>query len=370
MKILLLGGTGTLSSDVLKSSLRDGHQVSILNRGHNNNAVSKSVRIYKADLNIRQSVADALGEDKFDVIVDFYSRKKEDIERLFPILSGKCKQYVFISSACVYKRDALSATPITEPTDKPNPGWSYNIEKYEAERTLIGLVTAERRPHYTIVRPYITYNNQRIPFGIAPAHRYHRTLIERIKSGKPMFLWDKGETFCTLTYSVDFANALVGLFLNPKAENEDFHLTGDFYCKWKDMLSKLYESLSVKPNIVCLSSQQIVRSLPEYNGELLGDRSLNAIFDNSKIKAAVPDAKMSTSIEEGLRLILEQYNKSEDYLYDYKYEGRIDSMLSHYGVKGLRYIKYPNASPNSKRLYLVYRYLPLRLAKRLGKYIE
>ena len=75
---------------------------------------------------------------------------------------------------------------------------------------------------YTIVRPYITYNSERIPLGISPAYKFHKTVLERIKNGKPWFVWDDGKALTTLTYTEDFAVGMVGLFLNEKAKNEKY----------------------------------------------------------------------------------------------------------------------------------------------------
>lgn len=61
--------------------------------------------------------------------------------------------------------------------------------------------------------------------GIEPAYRFHRTIIERIRSGKPMSVWGGG-AYCTLTCSEDFAEALAGLFLNPRACKVDNNPTG------------------------------------------------------------------------------------------------------------------------------------------------
>lgn len=370
MRILLLGGTGTLSYDVLGASLRAGHAVSIINRGNNNDGVDPAVTIYRADLCHGASVTAALGGATFDVVVDFFSRSAADIECLFPRLAVGCRQYVFISSACVYKRSAASADAITETTAKPNPGWAYNTAKYAAEQALVTQAGRCAGVSYTIVRPYITYNVRRVPFGLAPAHRYHRTLIERARSGKPLFVWDDGATVCTLTYSADFARALTGLFLNPRAMNEDYNITGDHTCTWRDMLDALYRCLGVSPNIVSLTSQQIVRALPEYRGELLGDRSLHAVFDNSKVKAAVPGLSLDTPLDEGLSRVVEHYDRSDDYQYDYRYEGRIDRMLARYGVSGLRYEPYPHATAVDRRLYLAYRHLPLGWARRVEPYLK
>lgn len=365
MKVLLLGGTGTLSFEVLRQSLQRGYALSILNRGNNNCIIDKNVCTYIADLKQSDKVLSALDGNTFDVIVDFFSRTKEDIANLFPLFSKRCEQYIFISSACVYCRSNISLDSISENTPKPNTLWSYNINKYEAEQMLVLLSRLYKRC-YTIVRPYITYDDWRIPFGIAPAYRYHRTLIERIRNKKPMFLWDEGRNYCTLTYSSDFAEALVGLFLNPKAMNEDFHITSDYCYTWKDVLLALYNQLDMSPNIISIPVSEIIQSLPEYREELVGDRNLNAIFDNKKIKDAVPSLSFKTSLEDGLKKIIDHYDGNNDFEYDYRYDARLDRMLAKVGEKGLHYIPYPNCRSDSKEIYTIYRSFPLNFATRLN----
>lgn len=368
MKVLLLGGTGTLSSEVLKYSLQCQYTMSILNRGKSLKKVYVGVHSYVADLRFPEMVQTVLSNDTFDVIVDFFSRTKEDVTRLFPIMSKRCRQYIFISSACVYCRDNKNIELIQETKSKPNELWNYNVHKYEAEQQLIKM-SKECDCYYTIVRPYITYNNERIPWGIAPAYRFHRTIIERIRNGKPMFVWDGGANYCTLTYCDDFAKALIGLFLNPKAINEDFHITSDNYYQWKEVLFTIYKELKITPNIVDLPTSLIIKYLPEYKDELIGDRSLNAIFNNQKIKEAVPEATFQTSLDEGIRRVITYYETLHTFDYDFRYDARIDRMLSKCGEKGLRFIPYTNSGIHAKKTYLLYRYLPLRIANKLNEYI-
>lgn len=50
MKILIIGGTGVLSADILKKSIECGYNVSVLNRGHYNSQIPQNVTIYKANI--------------------------------------------------------------------------------------------------------------------------------------------------------------------------------------------------------------------------------------------------------------------------------------------------------------------------------
>lgn len=160
---------------------------------------------------------------------------------------------------------------------------------------------------------------------------------------------------------------MVGLFLNEKAKNEDFHITSDYCYTQKQVIEMLFEKLGMPLNIISIPSKELANRLPEYTQMLLGDRALDAVFDNSKIKDAVPQLNFTTSLDKGLDKVVEYWRKAKP-LYDYQFEGRIDFLLSKYGVK-TKYIKYNKAEKDSLILYLLYRYLPLNIANKLRRWI-
>lgn len=362
VKVLLIGGSGTLSKAVLKESMVKGYTITIMNRGIRSNTVPNGVEHLVCDVKNEAALKDVLSGRYFDVVVDFVSRIPSETRMLFSVFSGICKQYIFISTACVYRR-CQEDMPIKENSPKPNKNWSYNVEKFECEETLKSL-SKDSKAYYTIVRPYITYDNERIPFGIAPEYKYHRTIIERIKSGKPMFVWGDGQTMTTSTYVSEFAVGLVGLFLNDKARNEDFHITSSMSYPVIDVLTLLFEKLGKKPQIVHLTNEEMSEWLPQYRSMLLGDRVLPAVFDNSKIKSAVPEYESKITLSEGLDKILEYYNNKSDYDYDYKYDALIDLMLANKGVK-CGYKQYTCSSTRSRLMYSIYRYFQYTTANRI-----
>lgn len=366
-RVLLLGGTGTLSSAVLKEAMSHGWNVTILNRGFRQKELPVGTNVIIGDFYNISSWIDKVATLKFDVVVDFLSRKDTDIKRVYPLLKKVCKQYIFISSACVYKRDS-NDFPLTEDSPKPNEKWNYNVEKYDAERTLVRLA-ADFCAKFTIVRPYITYDDERIPFGISPIYKYHRTLLERIKCGKPMFVWKNGENVTTLTYVSDFAKGVVGLFLNVNAFNQDFHITSDYHYTWNEFWKILCSKMNVKPSIYNISLEEFEKYLPRYSCMLRGDRALDAIFDNEKIKKAVPTLKFDYSLSEGIDRILKYYDDLESWDYDYEYDALVDRMLSSKS-SNCTYVKYKNSKRTSCIVYHLYRYLPYRIALKICRVLK
>lgn len=370
MNILLIGGTGLLSGKVLNLCVSNGYCTYILNRGHNNKSVEKQVNILIADFYKVKSVEDAVKGLTFDIVVDFLSRRPEDINRIFPVFKNKCKQYVFISSACVYRR-LKEDVFMTEDCPKPNFDWSYSIEKYDCEQSLINL-SKSAEVKYTIVRPYITYDDTRIPFGITPLYGYHGTIIGRIIAGKPIFIWDKGEATTTLTRVEDFAKGIVGLFGNEKAYDEDFHIVTQETHTWKEFLDLMFLLLNTKVNIVDIPTEYIISQLPEYKGILIGDRAIDACFDNSKILFAVKGLEFSFSLKEGLKKTIDYY-KENNYLkgIDYKWDAKIDRLISKYSSQKISFTDYlGNANKKDRITYFIYRNFSMRIANKLFSLIR
>lgn len=365
-KILLIGGTGTISTDVMKLTKEKGYSVHVLNRGNRKSSILPGVIFLKADIHNRNEVINIIKDHTFDIVIDFLSYNLSDLENSFSLFKNKCKQFIFISTACVYKRNKENEI-ITEQSPLGNPEWDYSLNKVACEK-YIKIQCENNKVKYTIVRPYITYGDTRIPYGIMPAYKWHWTLIARIENNKPILLWDKGNAVCTLTHTSDFAKGIVGLLGNPNALNEAFHIVSDDRYKWKDVAKLIGKYTNQEIQFLEIPSEFIAANFPSIKGVLLGDRSLDAVFDNSKIKKIVPEFECTTSLEKGISQTIEYYKKN-NFLngIDYKWDAQIDRLMYKYLKKeapekinsyNLKFKNYLNDSISAKLTYLKYRYLP------------
>jgi nucleoside-diphosphate-sugar epimerase len=329
MKILLIGGTGLLSTDVMNLAVARGYEVYILNRGRNLSKIPPDVKVLRANIRDKNEVEAVLDGLSFDVVADFLSYLPRELENTLAVLVNKCKHFIFVSSACAYCR-SNSDVVITERTPLGNSKWDYGKNKEKCEDLLRS--TCEKfRIQYTIVRPYITYGNTRLPYGVMPPYGWHWTLVERIRNEKPIFLWDDGAVVCTITHVSDFSKGFVGLFCNESAYNEDFHIVSDDRISWKELLLLIGRMIGKSPVIVEIPSVFAAHKIPSIGGMLLGDRAISAKFDNGKIKKAVPDFTCGTSLENGIKRTL-QYYRENNYLngIDYAWDAKMDKLINDY----------------------------------------
>lgn len=370
MNVLLLGGSGLLSSEILRQLIEsDKYKITIINRGRKSAKAPSSVRFYKADLTKFDDVATAIGDETFDVIIDFVSYYPKGLSSLLGVFKNKCKQYIFISTVCVFERNAFI---IDENTPKTNK-WDYSINKEKCESVLKEKCLAYNIK-YTIVRPYITYGNVRIPYGLMPAYGYHWSIISRIINNKPLFLWDDGNAKTTITHVVNFSKVVVTLINNSKAYNEDFNVVGNNEYTWNDIVNSLYKILGHTPNIVYIPRNRVAQFLPEFKDMLLYDRALDASFDNSKVCEAINASfPNEISLEEGIASAIAYY-RDNNYLkgIDYSWDARMDKAIANNTTIGcnLSFINYLSGSYLKNYFkYMANRYLSYSLSSKLNRII-
>jgi nucleoside-diphosphate-sugar epimerase len=119
--------------------------------------------------------------------------------------------------------------------------------------------------------------------------------------GRPVVVHGDGCVPWTVTHSADLAVGLVGLLGNPAAAGQSFHITGDEVLTWDQIHRLVGAAVGALPELVHLASEDIAALLPQRAGSLLGDKAHAMVFDNGKIKAAVPRFQQRIPFAEGIR---------------------------------------------------------------------
>ena len=284
LRVLFLGGTGTISASCVRLAIQTGMQVFVLNRGRNSAArdLPEGVTRLTGDVNDDSLVA-VLEGLRFDAVINFLSYDVDDVHRFVRLFKARTRQYVHISSGSIYAKP-VQQTPITESTPiASNPALRYAQAKWRAEIALQQARTEEGFP-VTIVRPSHTYDdaNPPLPGGW--------TVVDRIARGAEIPVHGDGTSLWTLTHAEDFAQGLVGLLGNPRAIGEVFNITGEDVYTWDQIYTILADGLGVAPKLVHVASELFPVVAPDWfwSGEMVGDIGHSAVFDITKIRRFVP----------------------------------------------------------------------------------
>ena len=300
MKILIIGGTGTISSAITRQLAAAGHDLWLLNRGTRKDEVPANVRQVIADINDEQQVKQLLGDNCFDTVCEFIGFVTQQVERDIRLFSGRTRQYVYISSASAYNKPARSHI-ITEGTTLANPHWQYSRDKIACEELLLKAYREQGFP-VTIVRPSHTYCERSVPVSIhGPKGSWQ--VLKRMLEGKPVLVHGDGSSLWTLTWNEDFARGFIGLLGNPKAIGEAFQIMSDETLTWNQVYECIANALGVPFHPYHVASSFLAAVCPkdyDLKGNLLGDKAVTVEFDCTKLKRAVPGFCATTRFDEGV----------------------------------------------------------------------
>jgi len=265
MKVLFVGGTGTISTACTALAAERGIELYLLNRGQREVEVPAGVQVLRGDINDKAGVQALLKEHTFDAVVNWIVFTQEQLERDIELFSGKTGQYIFISSASAYQKP-ITHHRITEATPLANPFWQYSRNKIACEERLM-LEYREKGFPMTIVRPSHTYGPASLPTAVG----------------------GDGESLWVMTHNTDFAKAFVGLLAHPKSIGHAFQITSDEVVTWNQIYQMVGRACGAEPQMVHIPSDLINHFDPQTGAGLLGDKACSVVFDNSKVRELVPD---------------------------------------------------------------------------------
>nr|AGH13476.1 NAD-dependent epimerase/dehydratase [uncultured bacterium SRF2] len=301
MKILMIGGTGTISSAITRQLAASDNELWLLNRGSRKNEVPGNVKQIIADIDDEAEVLRQISDTQFDAVCEFIGFLPSQVERDIRLFKGRTKQYVYISSASAYNKPAANHV-ITEGTTLANPYWEYSRNKIACEELLLKEYRENGFP-ITIVRPSHTYCERAVPVSVHGLKGSWQVL-KRMMEGKPVLVHGDGSSLWTLTWNEDFAKGFIGLLGNPKAIGEPFQIMSDEQLTWNQIYECVGKALNVRPKLYHVASDFLAATSPkewDFTGNLLGDKAATVVFDCSKLKRAVPGFQATTRFDEGVR---------------------------------------------------------------------
>jgi nucleoside-diphosphate-sugar epimerase len=205
---------------------------------------------------------------------------------------------MYISSASAYQKPAASPY-ITEGTPLANPYWLYSRNKIACEEFLMAKYREEGFP-VTIVRPSHTYGDLSVPLGVH-GDKGSWQVLRRMLDGKRVIIHGDGTSLWTLTHNTDFAKGFIGLMGNPHALGNAFQITSDESLSWNQIYAVVARTLGVELKACHVSSEFLSDIGPyDFRGGLIGDKAVTVLFDNSKLKRAVPGFQATVRFEEGV----------------------------------------------------------------------
>lgn len=241
-----------------------------------------------------------LDSRRWNAIVDFMVYTTDEFAGRMSKMLDSTDQYIFLSSSRVYADSGEEMLSESSPRlldvcqDRDYLATDdYALAKAREENLLFG----SGRKNYTVVRPYITFNDSRLQLGV-----YEKEVwLQRVLKGRSLvFSRDIGRAVTTLTYGADVSLGISGLLCNSRALGEVFHIATAQSFRWEEVLQVyldvLEEKLGGRPEVKWTDTSLNLK-LDRASFQVKYDRLLNRRFDNRKILSVVPGLRFTDSLQ-------------------------------------------------------------------------
>jgi nucleoside-diphosphate-sugar epimerase len=310
MRVLILGGTGTISSAITNECLKSGYDVIHFNRG--THPPSVNVEFVRGDRFSQEDLSKA-AEAKPDVVIDMLCFDANHAQLLTRVFKYKIQQLILCSSACVYDVKS-NYSPFTEPMT-PNSHWHYGVNKARAE-SVLREASKEGAFNLTVFRPSHVYD------AYSPIHQLGLNgmiLFQRLKLGLPVLLLDKGAARWEACFAADAGKGFTAACLNPICYGRTYNLGNGDHFTWQTYYKTVADVLGVQANLRSLESHQIDSGCYAEDSELDFARHIsryNFVVNVDRLHSDLPQLKPHLSLESGLATVWEA-NSSQKPKSDY-----------------------------------------------------
>jgi nucleoside-diphosphate-sugar epimerase len=257
MKILMIGGTGTISTGIVAQLVARGTDtITVFNRGKRRDSVPGVTTVLgdRTDHAAFEAQMAALGT--FDVVIEMIGYSPADAESLVRAFSGRCGQLIFCSTVDVYAKPAPHY-PITEtnaPDNRHSP-WDYAAHKVLCEQILTAASARGAFP-LTIIRPVQTYDGLWVLDSLGSGLRH----IDRLRKGRPIIVHGDGQSLWGAVHRDDCARAFVGALANPTAIGKAYHTSPDSATTWRDYQRDVARAIGApEPTFVPIPVELLLR---------------------------------------------------------------------------------------------------------------
>ena len=296
MRVLVVGGSGNISTSVVTELRRLGHDVSVVVRGSHRDELPPEVTRIKADRRDYPAFEALMGERTWDAVIDMVAFSADDAASVLRAFTGRAGHYVVCSTVVTYGTE-FTTLPTTE-QEPQRATDTYGRGKVEMEEVLRESTDLP----VTILRPSHTFG--RIPV-VRQVTGFDTTFVDRLRRGRPLLVTDTAEKRTWMSLHVDDAALAFAHCLGREScFGKAYNVVGDETFSWADYHRRVAGALGLQAELVPLPVEDLVAAGGAAVG-ILGITAFDGWFTNDALRRDVPEFEQRIGLEEGIRRSVE-----------------------------------------------------------------
>lgn len=296
MRVLVLGGTGLISTPIVHRLIEAGHEPILFNRGETAVRLPPNVEAIHGDRQDFDGFARAVRTVEVDAVVDMITFDRATAEHSVSVFQDRVAHYLFCSTVCVYG-GLLESIPAPE-SEPRTPVSPYGRGKKAAEDAFMAAHAASGFP-VTQFRPSHCYGPGQPLLDI---WGYDASLVTRLREGRPILVAGDGHGLWQPGHVDDMAKGFVGALGRPDTVGRAYNIVGDEVMTWRVFHERMAAAIGLEADIVTLTTEQIYAGTPDGRANWLKENfQYHAAYDGAALKADVPEYRDLLSWEDGVR---------------------------------------------------------------------
>jgi nucleoside-diphosphate-sugar epimerase len=303
MKALLIGGTGLISTGIVKHLRARNAEVTMFNRGKRENTLPGDIKIISGDRSDPASLAQC-NQQKFDAVIDMICFSPDQAKLTIDTFKGRCHQMIFCSTVCTYGVKVPSHVLIDE-TFPQEPISGYGKNKVACEKLFM---QAHARGDFkvTIIRPSHTYGP-----GSPMIDNLESNSVawDRIEKGLPVLCAGDGLGLWVSTHRDDCGKLFAHAAMNPKTFGQAYNATRDHIFTWNDYYHQAAKAMGRQVDLLYLPAHVITRADAQRFGLLKEITAFHGAYSSAKAKRDVPEFACEIDFAQGFAQTIEDLRR-------------------------------------------------------------
>jgi len=309
VKVCVVGGTGNISTSIVRQLLSDGHEVVCCNRGVQG-GLPEGARLVKIDRREdRAAFERRMQEEAFDAAVDMICFDAEDAASSIRAFRG-VGHFVTCSTVCTYgvRYDWM---PTTE--DHPlRPISDYGRGKVAADHLFLKEYHESGFP-VTVIKPSTTFGPR---MGLLRQVAWDLSWVDRVRRGVPIVVCGDGFAMHQFLHVEDAALCFAGVLKHDVCIGQVYNMVDRGFVTWGEyhrtamkvigreveMVGVPFETLRTRdiPDFeICesvfayshyYSAEKLFRDVPEFRPCFTLERAIAEILEHLDQEGRIPDS--------------------------------------------------------------------------------
>lgn len=303
MRVCVVGGTGNISTSIVRLLVEVGHEVTLFNRGKGRPA-PPGVTVIHGDRKERAGFEAAMQAGRFDAAIDMICFNADDARSTLQAFRG-VKHLIYCSTVCTYGV-AYDWLPVTE--DHPaRPITDYGRNKLAADRVFLAAHYEAGFP-VTIIKPSTTFGPT---WNLLRQIAWEAGWVDRVRKGKPIAVCGDGRAVHQWLHVDDAAPGFVFALGRDRCIGQTYNLMKREHGAWVDYHRTAMRVIGREVELVGVPLSNLLAAGVPGVGICETIFSHNTIYSPDRLMRDVPEFHPRLSLQDGLARVYEAMQREQ-----------------------------------------------------------